>query len=60
MGKITLTIHKPKETASEIIRIAPEAAEEINKLILQTGLSIRYIASTLIVQGAKLVNVVEE
>lgn len=37
MGKITLTIHKPKETASEIIRITPEAAEAINRLIVQAA-----------------------
>lgn len=60
MEEIILTVHKSRERASEIIRITPEAAEEINRLILQTGLSIRYIASTLIVQGAKLVKVVEE
>lgn len=60
MGKITLIIHKPKETASEIIRITPEAAEAINRLIVQTGLSARYIASSLIVQAAQEVQVMEE
>lgn len=60
MDKIILKVSKRHEKAAEIIRIAPEAADVLNKLSRETGLSIRYIASALIVQGAELVEVREE
>ena len=60
MGKIILKIHNSREKFSEIIRITPKAAEMLNSLCAETGLSVRTIASELIVQGANMVEVVRE
>ena len=60
MDKIILKVNKCRERTAEIIRITPEAADVLNRLSCETGLSIRYIASELIVQGTNLVEVMEE
>lgn len=59
MNEIILKVHRPKERAAEVIRISSEAADALNALAAQTGLPIKHIASTLIVQGSKMVKVVE-
>lgn len=60
MNEIILTVHKQKERACDVIRISPDAAQILNGLAVQTGLPIKHIASSIIVQGAEFVRVVEE
>jgi hypothetical protein len=60
MNEIVLTVHKPKECACDVIRISPEAARVLNELMAQTGLPVKHIASSIIVQGSAFVRVVEE
>ena len=56
-NKIILEVHKPKEAhIGDVVKITRDALEA---LILETGLSARRIASTLIVQGANIVEVRE-
>lgn len=59
-NEIILTVHKPKERACDVVRISPESAQILNELAAQTGLPIKHIASSIIMQGAEFVRVVEE
>ena len=59
-NEIILTVHRPKERACDVVRISPEAAQILNELAAQTGLPIKHIASSIIMQGAEFVRVVEE
>lgn len=59
-NEIILTVHKPKERVCDVVRISPEAAQILNELAAQTGLPIKHIASSIIMQGAEFVRVVEE
>lgn len=56
-NKIILEVHKPKEAhIGDVVKITRDALEA---LMLETGLSARQIASTLIVQGADIVEIRE-
>lgn len=59
-NKIILEVHKPKEARiGNVVKITREAQDALEALMLETGLSARRIASTLIVQGADIVEVKE-
>lgn len=60
MDKIILQIHRVRESrVGEAVKISREAAEAIEALQLETGLSIKAIASALIVQAARFVEIQE-
>lgn len=60
MDKIVLQVHRPRECkVGETVRISREAAQAIEALLLETGLSSKTIASTLIVQAARIVEIEE-
>ena len=61
MGKesITLTVHKPKDER-RCVQISSEANAVLMQLCRATGLPIGHIVSQMIVQGAELVDIVEE
>lgn len=59
-NKIVLQVHRQREPmVGEVVKITPEAAEAIEALRLETGLSNKAIASALIVQAAQLVEIEE-
>lgn len=59
-NKIILKVHKPKEShIGDVVKIAREARDALEALMLEAGLSARRIASTLIVQGADIVEIRE-
>lgn len=57
--RIKLTIHKPKEER-RCVQISADANAVLMGLYRATGLPIGYIVSQLIIQGAELVEIVEE
>lgn len=59
--KIVLTVRKlyPNHD-SRVVRITEKAADVLTSIRRQTGLSASYVVSQLIIQGAPLVEVVEE
>ena len=50
---------KPERRSGQVVRVTPEAMDAINELVEQTGLSARSVASSLIVQAAKIVEIEE-
>lgn len=59
-GKIVLEVRRAGVVSSgDVIKITPAARAALNRLIEETGLSARYIASALITQGENLVEIVE-
>lgn len=60
MSEIILEVHRPVERrVGETVRLSREAAAAIEQLITETGLSARTIASELIVQAARQVEIRE-
>lgn len=60
MDKIVLQVHKPRECrVGEAVKVTREAAQAIEALQLETGLSIKAIASALIVQASQIVEIEE-
>lgn len=57
--KIILEIHKITPITVDRVRIDDEALEVLQGLQLETGLHARYIASELIKQGSKFIEVKE-
>ena len=59
-NKIVLQVHRPPEArVGEVVKISREAAEKIEALVIETGLSIKAIASALIIQAADIVEIQE-
>ncbi len=59
--KIVLKVpRKTRYKSSGVIRIIPEAEEVLQRLSDSTGLSVRFIASEMILQGEKLIKIEEE
>lgn len=58
-GKIVLEIHKPTPITVDRVRIDDEALRVLQELQRETGLPARRIASELIKQGAKFIEVKE-
>lgn len=59
-NKIILEVPKPKEAhIGDVVKITRDARDALEALMLETGLSARRITSTLIVQGADIVEVRE-
>lgn len=59
-NKIILEVHKSKEAhIGDVVKITREARDALEALMLETGLSAQQIASTLIVQGADIVEIRE-
>ena len=58
--RITLTVHKPKYKERRCVQISVEANTVLMGLYRATGLPIGHIVSQLILQGAELVDIVEE
>lgn len=58
--RITLTVHKPKKNERRCVQISAEANTVLMGLYRATGLPIGHIVSQLILQGAELVDIVEE
>lgn len=58
-NRIVLYTCKPDKRCGQVVRITPEAMDAINELVEQTGLSARSVASSLIVQAAKIVEIEE-
>lgn len=56
---ITLTVHKPKDER-RCVQITAEANAVLMTLYRATGLPVGHIVSQLIIQGAELVEIVEE
>lgn len=57
MKKIILETHPVPDSLSGVVRLTPEAEMALKELQRQTGLSARYIASEMILQGAEFVEV---
>lgn len=57
MKKIVLKTHPVSNALCGVVRISPKAEKALKELRRQTGLSAKYIASELILQGAELVEV---
>lgn len=53
-NRIVLYTCKPERRSIQVVRVTPEAMDAINELVEQTGLSARSVASSLIVQAAKI------
>ena len=58
--RIELKIYKPKKDERRCIQVSGEANEVLIKLCRATGLPIGHIVSQMIIQGAELVDIVEE
>ena len=58
-GRIKLTIHKPKDER-RCVQISAEANAVLVELYRATGLPVGHIVSQLIIQGAELVDILEE
>lgn len=57
---IRLEVHASDLAAvSGVVRVTPEAEHKVRELCRATGLSVREVASQLIIQGADLVEIVE-
>ena len=59
-GTIKLTVHKPKKDERRCVQITGEANTVLMQLYRATGLPIGHIVSQMIIQGADLVDIVEE
>lgn len=59
-GKIVLKTPKRYGNLSGVVRISPEAEVILQRLSDKTGLSMRVIASQMIIQGEALVSIEEE
>lgn len=59
-GKIVLKTPKRYGSLSGVVRISPEAEIILQRLSDKTGLSMRVIASQMIIQGEALVSIEEE
>lgn len=57
--RITLTVHKPKDERM-CVQITAEANAVLMGLYRATGLPVGHIVSQLIIQGADLVDIIEE
>ena len=57
--RITLTVHKPKDER-RCVQISAEANAVLMDLYRATGLPVGYLVSQIIIQGAELVEIVEE
>lgn len=61
MGKrIELKVHSPKRDERRCIQISGEANKVLMQLCRATGLPIGHIVSQMIIQGAELVDIIEE
>ncbi len=59
---IILKVHRKYEQGEGqkgVIRVDAQAEDILRQLSAQTGLTVKYIASQIIIQGAELVSVVE-
>ena len=59
MKRIKIIAHRVDERLCGHIRIDQEAERKLLQLARQTGLSKRYLASQIIIQGAELVEIEE-
>lgn len=60
MSDIKLVIRRPRAAACcGLVRVSPEAAETLRDLSAKTGLSLTEIASELIIQAARVVEIEE-
>ena len=59
-GRIVLKAPKRYGSLSGVVRISPEAEIILQKLSDKTGLSMRVVASQMIIQGEVLVSIEEE
>ena len=57
--RITLTVHKPKDER-RCVQISAEANAVLMDLYRATGLPVGHLVSQIIIQGAELVEIVEE
>ena len=58
-NRIVLYTCKPERRSGQVVRVTLEAMDAINELVEQTGLSARSVASSLIVQAAKIAEIEE-
>lgn len=58
--RIRLTVHKPKKEERRCVQISGDANAVLMGLYRATGLPVGYIVSQLIIQGADLVDIIEE
>ncbi len=60
-SKITLHVYsgKGEKNLCGVIKISPQAETRLLEIAAETGLSIRTIASELILQGAEMIEIVE-
>ena len=58
--RIELRVYKPKKDERRCVQISGEATEVLMKLYRATGLPVGHIVSQMIIQGAELVDIVEE
>ena len=58
--RIELKVYKPKKDDRRCVQIDSTANEVLMKLYRATGLPIGHIVSQMIIQGADLVDIVEE
>ena len=58
-NRIVLYTCKPERRSGQVVRVTPEAMDAINELVEQTDLSARSVASSLIVQAAKIAEIEE-
>ena len=58
-GRVTLTVHRPRDER-RCVQITAEANAVLMGLYRATGLPVGHIVSQLIIQGADLVDIVEE
>ncbi len=58
--RIELRVYKPKKDERRCVQISGEANEVLMKLYRATGLPVGHIVSQMIIQGAELVDIVEE
>ena len=58
--KIILTVHRPKDTVGETVRISKDAQKRLSMAMHDTGCSAGYIVSQLIIQGCDFIEIEEE
>ena len=58
--KIILTVHRPEPSFCRVVRLDPQAEALVKQLQRETGMSVRYIVSQIIIQGFDLVEVKKE
>lgn len=58
--KIVLEVHKNKSNVGDTVRITQKAQDKLSEIMLETGLSARYIVSQMIIQGSNFLEIKEE